>query len=165
MNNKWMNWFYDINLNDEREQQEFTHILQNNHLIISCLLFAASFISLIWDSFHETISFGTIALFLILFASAVHLSQNVRSFGLNRYYVYSEEEYRATEKKVMTNHLIITLFMALCWLFGTYCAKIASHHSLHFTVDNVIGLIVFTGCYYLFGRALKKQTIIKEYEH
>lgn len=164
MNNKWMNWIYDININDERERQEFTTILQDNHLIITILLLAASLISLVQDSFHHTLTFGTIALFLIMLASSVHLTQNIRILGLNRYYVYSEEEYKLTKRNVLRRHLFTSLFIALCWLSGTYSANLHLNAPIHFTIDNITGLIAFTGTYYFIGRHTKNKNIIKEYE-
>ena len=150
---------------DEYQQKMIYKILANANMMTFILLMVCMMISFIWDAWHQTVSLGTIFLFLIQQFNSYYVLAKTKKFDVVKTEVFDEETYKKELNKIKKGAILsginwgISMFAWMEFLF-----PLILNDPIELKWFNIcvwfIASILFGGSMYVVGKG--KLKLIKE---
>ncbi|HHX68093.1 MAG: DUF3278 domain-containing protein [Miniphocaeibacter sp.] len=166
--NKFENFLYKRfigfnNNRDEYQEKEINKKLALGYIFAFYMILVLMMISFIIDTVNHTISFGTVALFLLLEFISLYIFIGIRKNKIDTTECYSQEEYRLAIKKLKKNSLFIGIFWGVSiFLFTEMLSPFLTGENFNIKFFSIIiysigGFIFGTIMYFLEKSKLKKE--------
>lgn len=155
--------FIGFDNRDEYQEKEINKKLALGCIFSFYLLIIFTAISLVVDTINHTISFGTIALFLLLEFISIYVFIGFRKSKVDTTECYSEEEYKLEIKKLKKSNLFGGIFWGISmFVFMEMLRPFLTGESFYINFFNILvwsigGFIFGTAMYFIEKRKLKKE--------
>lgn len=150
---------------DEYQKQEIYKELAYSGILLYWLCIFLMFICLLVDTYHHTLSVGTIGLLVIVMGYSVVFLQRIRKKQLDITEFTSEEEYKAAVGKLLKNSIKggllwgIQMFILMQYILPYIADGEIKPSWYTFLIFVVFGSTFFGGAIYLLAKSKMKKII------
>lgn len=127
---------------DEREQQIINSKIAKVFLISFCVLLIFSIISILFDSYNNTFSIGSILILILILFNSASVLITLNKSGVRKEFVSSNIKFQAVLRKEKIKSILASiLFIAMSILLNVIFSTLTKQQ-LNFSNLNILGWLV-----------------------